>query len=73
MEDKYMLVECFLNDEHYEYVCDNNEFVGLVYTISIKKLTYVFFLAVKEGRTILGLRNKFEPKFDSSYLLTYIA
>ena len=29
-------------------VSDNNEFVGLVYTISVKKLTYVFFLAVKE-------------------------
>ena len=27
MEDKYILVECFLNDEHYEYVCDNNEFM----------------------------------------------
>lgn len=27
MVDKYILVECFLNDEFFEYTCDNNEFM----------------------------------------------
>lgn len=31
MVDKFILVECFLNDEYYEYTCDNEEF--MVYRI----------------------------------------
>lgn len=27
MVDKFILVECFLNDEYYEYTCDNDEFL----------------------------------------------
>lgn len=55
-------------------VCDNNEFVGLVYTISIKKLTYVFFLAVKEEFRGKGYGTKILDKikndsFDKTVIL----
>ena len=41
---------------------DNNEFLGLVYTISTKKLVYVFFLAVTEENRSKGYGSKILDK-----------
>ena len=43
-------------------VSDNKEFVGLIYTISTRKLTYVFFLAVKEEMRGKGYGSKILDK-----------
>ena len=67
MEDKYMLIECFLNDEHYEYVCDNNEFM----TYRVKNIVdvdvFVFYHCnseIKQDKLDNGIRYDVESQKD---------
>lgn len=48
--------------DNFYAITDNNEFIGLLYTISYKNLTYIFFLAVEKNKRGKGYGTKILKK-----------